>query len=312
MAPGDRRVLVTGAAGFIGSYLIPALLDRGASVVAFDLAREPSYLRPVLDKISYVQGDLASSADLYRAVMRYRITDVFHLGAILAGPCDEDPVRAYQVNVQSTLTLLDAAVALAARRFVMVSSIAVFGKGAPEPVRDDAIKDPANMYGQTKLASEHLLTWYARRRGLDCRAVRFAWVFGPGRKTGITALYSSLLLDAIALGRPVNVVNPDERGDWLYVKDAVKALLLAWETEAAPQRIYNIAGGVHAVRDVVEIARRYRPDAAITYAVAGAAASPYPAAYDDEPGRRELGWRPDYAIDDAVREHLETVARHGA
>lgn len=309
MADDRRRVLVTGAAGFVACYLIPRLLERGAEVIALDLARDPATLRPVWDDITYVKADLANSADLYRAMMRHGITDVFHLGAILAGPCEENPVYGFRVNFESTHTLLDAAVASGARRFLTVSSIAVFGKDVPEPVRDDAVKNPATIYGQTKLAGEHLLLWYAGRRGLDARALRFAWVFGPGRTTGITAVYSSLLLDAIARAQPVEVANPDERGDWLYVKDAVKALLLAWDADGVRQRIYNVAGGVHSVREVVEIARRYRPDARVRLTASSASASPYPAAYDDSVARRELGWRPDYTIEAAVREHLETVSR---
>jgi len=92
------RVLVTGGAGFIGSYLIPALLDRGYSVTVFDLAAEPAALAGVRDRIGYRRGDLGSSADLYRAMMTCRPEGVLHLGAILAGPCEENPVRGFQVN----------------------------------------------------------------------------------------------------------------------------------------------------------------------------------------------------------------------
>lgn len=303
------RALVTGGAGFLGSHLIPALLERGAEVVAFDLAEDPPALAPVWDRITYVRGDLASSADLYRTMMSQAITDVFHLGAVLAEPCEQNPVMGFRVNFLSTLTLLDAAVALGVKRFVMISSISVFGKDVQEPVSDDALKNPATIYGQTKLASEHALLWYARKHNLDTRAVRFAWVFGPGRTTGITAVYSSLLLDAIARGQPVEVPNPDETGDWLYVKDAVKAILAVWEARKARQRIYNIAGGVHSVRQVVEIARRHRPEAKVILREGEAHASPYPAAYDDGPARAELAWSPDYTIEEAVREHLEIMSK---
>lgn len=302
------RILVTGGAGFIGAYLVPALLARGDAVTVFDLAADPPSLAPLRGRIGYQRGDLGAPADLYRAMIAARPEGVVHLGAILAGPCEENPVRGYAVNFGSTQALLDASVALGVRKFFMVSSIAVYGRDAPEPVRDDAVKNPANVYGQTKLAGEHLLLWYARKHGLDATALRFTWVFGPGRTTGITALYSSLILDAIARGEPVHVPNPDERGDWLYVRDAVKAILAAWDAQDARQRIYNVAGGVHAIREVVEIARRLRPDARVTLASGGAPLSPYPVAYDDSAARAELGWRPDYTIDTAVAEHLATVA----
>ncbi len=303
--------LVTGGCGFLGSYLIPALLERGIDVVALDLAEPRPSSWAGLGRVRYVRGDLASEADLYRVVMAHPITDVFHLGALLAGPCEEDPVKGFRVNFFSTLSLLDASLAAGVRRFVMTSSISVFGKDAEEPVKDHAPKNPTTIYGQTKLASEHLLLWYAGRHGLDTRAVRFTWVFGPGRTTGITATWSSLLLDAVAAGRQVEVANPEERGDWLYVKDAVRALLAVWEAEVPSQRIYNIAGGVHSVREVVEVARRFKPDARVVLREGGASLSPYPAAYDDGPARSELGWRPAYTIEEAVREHLETASRGG-
>ncbi|MBW1708445.1 MAG: NAD(P)-dependent oxidoreductase [Deltaproteobacteria bacterium] len=302
------KVLVTGAGGFIASYLIPELLDLGAEVVAFDIAKNPAGLEGIRDRIIYVRGDLASPADLYRTMMTYRPTEVFHLGSILAGPCDDNPIQGFKINFESTMTLLDASRALNVRRFVMISSIAVFGKDAVEPVQDEAVKNPANVYGQTKLASEHMLLWYARQHGLDTRALRFAWVFGPGRKTGITALYSSLLLDAIANDESLEVTNPDETGDWLYVKDAVKAILTVWQAKEPGQRIYNVAGGVHSIRDVIEIAKQIKPGARITLREGGAAASPYPSAYDDQVFRKETGFKPDYTIEKAVREHLEIVS----
>jgi UDP-glucose 4-epimerase len=299
------RVLVTGGAGFIGAYLVPVLLGRGYEVSVFDAA-PPS--KALAERVDYMRGDLSSPQDVYRAMMTCRPQGVFHLGALLAGPCEENPQRGFAVNFGSTQVLLDASAALAVRKFFLVSSIAVFGRDAREPVVDDAVKNPETVYGQTKLACEHLLQWYASRRGLDAGALRFTWVFGPGRTTGITALYSSLILDAVARGEPVTVPNPDERGDWLYVKDAVKAILALWDTRGLSRRIFNIAGGVHSIRDVVAIARKLRPDARVELAAGGATLSPYPVAYDDSAARRELGFRPDYSIDAAVAEHLRTVA----
>lgn len=302
------RVLVTGGAGFIGSYLVPRLLEQGMEVVVLDLSPEPTALAPVMDRITYVRGDLGSPADQYRVMLNHRPEGVFHLGAILAGPCEENPVLGFRVNFLSTQTLLDASLALKVRRFFMVSSISVFGRDVAEPVSDLAVKNPETIYGQTKLASEHLMLWYARKHGLDTRALRFTWVFGPGRTTGITALYSSRILDAMAGGKPLTIPNPDERGDWLYIQDAVKAILTLWEAKEPGQRIYNVAGGVHSIREVVGIARKVCPDAQVTLQEGGKSLSPYPAAYDDTPARREIGWEPGYTIETAVREHIGIVS----
>ncbi len=305
-----HRVFVTGGAGFIGSYLVPRLLERGWEVVVFDLAAEPAALAPVRKHITYVRGDLGSGPDIYRALMTQRPTGVFHLGAILAGPCEDNPVQGFKVNFQSTQTILDACVALGVKRFFMISSISVFGRDVTEPVSDLAVKNPETIYGQTKLASENLMLWYARKHGLDTRALRFTWVFGPGRTTGITALWSSAILDAMARDQEITVPNPEEKGDWLYVKDAVSAILKLWDAPQVSQRIYNIAGGAHSIRQVVDVARRLRPEAPITLVEGGANQSPYPAAYDDTVFRRELDWKPDYSMKDAVAEHIKIVSGH--
>jgi UDP-glucose 4-epimerase len=193
-------------------------------------------------------------------------------------------------------------------RFTMLSSISVFGRDVSEPVADNTVKNPETIYGQTKLASEHLLKWYYRKHGLDTRALRFTWVFGPGRTRGITALWSSSILDAVARNEAQVISNPDETGDWLYVKDAVKAIMTLYDAKAPTQRIYNIAGGVHSIREVATLAQRLKPEAKITLSEGGGRQSPYPAAYDDSAARRELGWFPSYSIDQAVKEHIKIVS----
>ena len=302
------RVLVTGGAGFIGSYLLPRLLARGFQVAVFDAAADPVLLHPVRERITYIRGDLGSAPDLYRAMLSFKPEGVFHLGAILAGPCEENPILGFRVNFGSTQVLLDAALSLQVKKFFLVSSISVFGRDAAEPVTDDAPKNPETIYGQTKLAAEHLLLWYARKFGLDTCGLRFTWVFGPGRTTGITALYSSLILDAIARGKPLTVSNPDEKGDWLYIRDAVQAILALWDAETPKQRIFNVAGGVHAIREAVNLACKVRPEARVELLPGGPGLSPYPVAYDDTPFRSLLGWTPDYTLETAVREHLEIAS----
>ncbi len=299
------KVLVTGSSGFIGSYLIPELHRGGAQIAGIDLAPPPATISACG---TYYRGDLSSPRDLYRVLAVERPTHVVHLASILAGPCEENPSRGFEVNFGSTLTLLDAASAVGVRHFVLASSISVFGRGLPEPVADDAPKEPATIYGKTKLASEQVLDWYRKKREIEGIALRFPWVFGPGRERGITALYSSKLLDAVARKEPLVVESPDERGDWLYVKDVVRALQIALSVKGQGQVGYNIMGGVYSIRDVLTIAKELYPEAAIEFRPGGTPQSPYPSAYDDSRARDELGWKAQYPIREAVRDHIETVA----
>ncbi len=297
------KVLVTGGGGFIGRYLLPALVDKGYRVVATDLLVPKHAVSS--DRLVWSPLDVSRADSVYRTMLTERPDAVIHLVSWLAGPCEADPRRGWEINFLSTQSLLDAGIAAGLERFVFSSSISVFGKGLPEPVHDDAVKEPVTIYGQTKLACEHLLRWYRDKHGIQGGAVRFPWVYGPGRETGITAMYSSKLLDALARNEPVHVAAPEERGDWLYVKDAVKALLLMLESEVVPQVGYNIMSGHYSIREAMAVARKVCPDALISFADnAPPSENPYPRSYDDSPARRDLGWKPDYSLEAGFREHI--------
>lgn len=305
------KVLVTGAGGFIGRYLLPALVARGHAVVATDL-------RPPADAadsaaITWHALDVSRPEEVYKRMLASRPDAVIHLVSWLAAPCEANPLRGWEINFRSTQYLLDAGLAAGLRRFVFTSSISVFGRGVPEPVRDDAVKEPATIYGQTKLACEHLLRWYRNKHGLAVGAVRFPWVYGPGRETGITAMYSSKLLDAIARHEALDIAFGEEKGDWLYVKDAVKALLLLLGADSVPQVAYNIMGGLYTVREAMAVAQRVEPAARISFRDAAKASdNPYPLSYDDSAARRDLGWAPDYSLEAGIREHIAIVRGQAA
>ncbi|WP_180900223.1 NAD-dependent epimerase/dehydratase family protein [Martelella soudanensis] len=305
-------VLVTGATGFIGSYLIPVLLERGYDVAATDRMPAPEWIAK-LSNVFYVQTDLGREADIQKLMGIVRPEKIVHLASVLAGPCEADPLLGYRVNFMSTATLLDAGLAYGLKRFVMTSAGSVFGQGLQEPVRNDAERLPRTVYGQTKLACEHLIEWYRRVHGLSCGAVRFPWVYGPGRSTGITAEYSSLLLDRIARNEPLVISNPEERGDWLYVRDAVKALMLLLEREEQPEISYNIMGSVHSIREAMTLAMQIFPEARVTFEESARTTQPYASSYDDSKARADIGWQPEYALADGIREHVTLVRqRHVA
>lgn len=298
------RFLVTGATGFIGSYLIPDLLDRGHSVVATDVLAEPPHFAD-LEAVDYLQTDLSREVEIYKLMSTVKVDCVIHLAALLAEFCEADPLRGYRVNVMATLALLDACVLYGIRRFIMTSSPSVYGRGLDEPVADDANKVPETVYGQTKLACEHILAWFQRAKGLSVGAVRFPWVYGPGRKTGLTAEYSSKLLDAIGRGEDLVIESPDAVGDWLYVKDAVKAISLLAERDDNPSVAYNIMSGVYSVSDAMSVAQGIYPDTHIEIRKNQAFHYPYASSFDDSRARTEIGWSPEYPIERGIKEHVE-------
>jgi UDP-glucose 4-epimerase len=303
------KVLVTGAGGFIGRYLLPALVERDHTVIATDLApAADAYTR---HQIVWHPLDVSRTEEVYRLMLSSRPDAVIHLVSWLAAPCEANPLRGWEINFLSTQYLLDAGLAAGLRRFIFTSSISVFGRGVPEPVKNDAVREPTTIYGQTKLACEHLLRWYRNKHGIAVGAARFPWVYGPGRETGITAMYSSKLLDAIARNEPLNIDFGDEKGDWLYVKDAVKALLLLLGADSVPQVAYNVMGGLYTVREAMAVAKQVEPRARIVFRDAARPSdNPYPLSYDDSAARHDLGWQPDYSLEAGIRDHIGIVRKN--
>ncbi len=301
------RILITGGAGFIGSHLARALLQQNDEVVVFDCVPEPHLLQDIKDKITYIQGDSASEVDLYCAVAKNNIDGIFHLGALMAGACEENPPKAFQVNFRSTQVLIDAALACNIKRFFFMSSIALFSPSSVEPVAENAPKEPKTIYGQTKLASEHLLDWYADNKDIVVCGIRPTWVWGPKRTHGLTTQYTTNLVQAIARGGKVYIDNPEERGDWIYIHDTIRAMLLVWNAPVLQQRFYTVCGSVHTIREVATITQGYFPDTQISYAAQGHITSPYACTFDDSAIRCELGYAPQWSIEASVKDFIEKI-----
>lgn len=135
-------------------------------------------------------------------------------------------------------------------------------------------------------------------------------VSGPGRVNGITADYSSKLLDAVARGEEVIVDTPDAVGDWLYAKDAVKALVLLVERAGdAPELTCKFMGEEHSVSEAMAIAQDLYPGTRITIRRDKEFHYPYAASFDDRRTREDIGWSPDYPVRRGIKQPVETVRK---
>jgi len=299
-------VMVTGGCGFIGSHLVRELVEDGRDVVVFDSSPDIQLISDVSDRVKFVSGDVSDLRNLFDAVRQHGVEDVFHTAALLILDCEEKPLRALKVNVEGTVNVLEAARLMGLGRVVFTSSAAVFSPNLPLPVRDDTPTYPTTVYGATKLMGELYGMKYLRSYGVDFRALRFTWVYGPGRSRGASA-FSSLIIEKPALGDPVKIPhNQETRGDWLYVKDAVKALILALEAESPQSRIYNISGGVYPLGYVAGVVKREIPNAIIEF---NPEAPIRKSSYDDMKARLELGWNPSYTIEEGIRAHIKELRR---
>ena len=255
------KALVTGAAGFIGSHLSSALLDRGAAVVGLDSFTD-YYPRPIKeanldvnrqrDGFSFVEARI-QDADLQGLLDG--VTHVFHLAA-QAGVRKSwgGDFRIYtDNNVDASQQLLEACVGRPLHRFVYASSSSLYGDNVDIPMRETALPQPVSPYGVTKLAAEQLCHLYYVNHGVQTASLRYFTVYGPRQRPDMAF---HRFIRASIEGRPVTLYGDGEQTrDFTYVADAVAATMAAGDV-GVPGRAYNIGGGsrvtVNYVLRVVE------------------------------------------------------------
>jgi len=312
-------IFVTGGAGYIGSHTVLTMLDAGMDVVVYDNLSS-GHLEALPAGVPLIEGDLNDEAALDRALTEHQPDAVVHFaGSIEAGESMMDPKRFYRNNLMNSLYLADALVAHGSIPIVFSSTAAVYGEPEVMPVFEDAPKEPTNVYGESKLAFERVLTAYERAYGLRSISLRYFNACGayPDGHIGAdhrakTHLLTLAMLVALGQRDHIDVYGtdwPTPDGtcirDYIHVCDLAEAHVLALNALAggAASRAYNVGVGrgfsVKEMLDGVDrvvgkpIARR------ITERRAG---DPSALVADSSRIRSELGWAPKYTdLDGMIR-----------
>jgi UDP-glucose 4-epimerase len=242
------KALVTGGAGFIGSNLVRALLERGDSVRVLDNFSTGNRANLEELDVEIVEGELRSYERVHNAVRGSEV--VYHLGALGSVPRSvQDPLTSSAVNVEGTLNVLLAARDEGVRRVVFASSSSVYGAKRELPVGESLLADPISPYGVAKLAAERYCVSFSRvYESFETVVLRYFNVFGP-RQSPFTqyAAMVPLFITAIAAGEPVTIYGDGEQSrDFTYVANVVDATLRAAHADGASGRIFNVAAGTPA------------------------------------------------------------------
>jgi UDP-N-acetylglucosamine/UDP-N-acetyl-alpha-D-glucosaminouronate 4-epimerase len=239
------KVLVTGGAGFIGSNLVRALLERGDDVRVLDNFSTGSRTNLAGLEVEIVEGELRSYERVHNAVRGTEV--VFHLGALGSVPRSvQDPLTSGAVNVEGTLNVMLAARDEGIRRVVFASSSSIYGNQPELPLRETMAPDPISPYGVAKLAAERYCVSFSRvYHSFEAVVLRYFNVFGPRQDPSSQyAAVVPLFVTAIAAGEPVTIFDDGEQSrDFTYVDNVVAANLLAADAEEVSGRIFNISAG---------------------------------------------------------------------
>lgn len=294
---GMEKILVTGSSGQLGSELTIALsaVYGEGNIIAADIHD------PKNDEVHphFEHLDVIDKAKLAAIVKKYRITQIYHLAAILSATGEKQPGLAWRVNIDGLMNVLDVSRDLKVQKVYWPSSIAVFGPNTPKVKTPQyTVTDPNTVYGISKLTGERLIEYYYYHYGLDVRSLRYPGLIGykalPGG--GTTDYAVDIFHKAIRGERFQCFLNKETLLPMMYMPDAVRATMEIMEcdsTRITVRTSYNLAAVSFAPVDIYTEVKKVFPDFSIEYApdFRQAIADSWPQSIDDSRARQDWDWR---------------------
>jgi len=303
MAKDTKRILMTGAAGQIGSELAQALRKKHGrdNVVVTDLFRPPASLA---EAGPFELLDVTDAKSIDGLIGKYAVDTVYHLAALLSATGEKKPQKAWDVNMNGLYNVLEVARVRGLTRVFSPSSIAVFGPATPrENAPQDTVLDPRTIYGVTKVAGEHLCDYYVRKYGLDVRGCRYPGIIShqtlPGG--GTTDYAVAIYYEAVKQGHYTCFLRDDTRLPMMYMPDCIKCTLDLMEADFGGLKHhanFNVTAMSFTAGELAAEIRRHIPTFECRYEpdFRQAIADSWPASVDDSTARAEWGWKPNYDL----------------
>ncbi len=282
-------------------------MQEGEEVLLYDYLPDFGKIHDIENRIRVVQGDVLDSGSLEDVIKKYKVDQLIHLASVLMPESEVNPLKAVKINCEGTCRVFEAAKKTDVQRVVWTSSISVYGasKYGGKPVDENTSFQPTTVYGHCKALNEFLGQYYFDQHGLDVMGVRFTVVYGLGRTGGITAV-TSKAIEAAVRGESVKIPYGDEEFNWLYVKDAVKAITQACQVEDPRYRLFIIGGFTHTFREVAEILKKLLPEAEIEVDP-GKLEAYHTSHFNLSRAKKELGYEPSYTIEKGIKDQIEMM-----
>jgi len=313
------KILITGGAGFIGSYVCRRLLDMGHEVVVFDafvqyisplksILKEYTELRfqGIADQIDFRRGDTRDKAHLRRVIMDTRPDRILHLAALpiadLSNRHSEEALTSIlegAVNVLEVLRDVDFV-----DRFVYISSSMIYGDFEVIPAPEDHPKRPKDIYGGTKYAGEVMTETYSRRYEIPYSIIRPSAVYGP---YDVNRRVSQIFVENALLGKPITLFGGGiQTLDFTYVEDVTEGMIKVMFHENAEGEAFNITyGRGYTLRELADILLTQCPDLEVKVVEEEDVFRPKRGALSIEKAKKMVGYNPQISLEEGLKRYLE-------
>jgi len=311
-----KKILVTGATGQIGSELTLALrlLYGNENVIAAGHNRQPNI--DLTETGPFVTLDIRDQLALIKVVKDYQVDTIFHLASLLSAVAEQTPQKAWDINMNGLLNVLETARMMRCSVFVP-SSIGAFGPQTPAvDTPQDTIQRPNTMYGVTKVSGELLCDYYQQRFAVDTRGLRYPGLVSYKTQAGggTTDYAVEIFYAALQKKSYQCFLKADTQLDMMYMPDAVNAaitLMQADEQQLSHHNAFNVTAMSIKPEQLAAEIKHHIPEFSISYKidpVRQAIADSWPKHMDDHCAFQEWGWQPEYSLSEMVTDMLEKLA----
>jgi nucleoside-diphosphate-sugar epimerase len=311
-----RRILVIGSAGQLGSEIVPKLrkIYGKENVIASDIkmpSNDDKY-----DSAPFIQLDILDKKSVSKSIVDYSIDTIFNMASILSASGERSPLKAWDVNLNGLINVLEISKELNIERVIWPSSIAAFGPSTPRiNTPNETILSPTTMYGVTKVTGELLANYYFNKYSLDIRSMRLPGIISSKTypEGGTTDYAVEIFYGAIREKRYTSFVKESTILPMMYIKDCVKCMIDLLEADPTKlnHRVYNVTSMSFSIGELAIEIKKHIPEFTISYLpdFRQEIADSWPKTIDDSPARKDWGWDPTYDLSTMTLEMIEKLRK---
>jgi len=311
-----RRILVIGAAGQIGSELVPFLRNKYGNDNVIATGRKTPLPDVIKKSGPVIYLDALEGNTLSRVFYEYEVDTIFHMASILSATGEKMPQTAWDINMNGLINVLEASRRYNIKNVIWPSSIAAFGPTTPrDNTPNITVLQPTTMYGITKVAGELLAEYYYKKYGLDVRSMRLPGIISsetlPGG--GTTDYAVEIFYEAIKNKKYTCFLREDTVLPMMYMPDCSKCMvdILEADNSKLKRRVYNITGMSFSAGEIAAEIKKHIPEFQIDYKpdFRQEIADSWPKSIDDSLAREEWGWNPSFDLTSMTKDMIEILSK---